>query len=248
MMPLLRKIVDYGIWVLFFVFFTISLLFYATKDSVPGDWLFGTKLGLEKALIATSALLNKQVDLQIDFVARRYREMSKVLASKYGLESLLRLDNQIAETGNSITNIKDPTKRKEAATRYIAELSFISAGLEQKQQNYSYSPPPPSQNQPIDSPEPTNISNQIDNTQETIQKTIDEMNRAKLQNNIIEPTDIPTSTPEIVISPTVAPAPETFQEPTPTTVQDPIPTTQTDIPSSTPAPTAGNPHGNDEND
>ena len=235
-MIIVKKVIDYGTWALFSVFFILSLLFYITRDSLPGDWLFGTKLGLERVLIATSSLLNKQVDFQIDFVSRRYREISKVLSSKYGLESLMRLDGQVVETADSIANIKDPEERKEAANKYIAELTFISAGLEQEQEKFVSTPPPtyypPANNAP---PETQAISDQIDNTQETIEETITDMNEIQLQDAPIQPTATPTPTPDKrnnlqpLIPPTDTPAPS--QEPTPTTAALVTPTpTESDKP------------------
>lgn len=235
-MTIFRKILDYGVLGLIFFFFGLSLLFYFSKDAVPGEIMFGTKLGLEKVMITTSAILNKQVDAQIEFVARRYDEAGKVLSSKYGSESLKRLDSQVVETAATIARIENPTERKEAAAKYAAQLSYISTGLKQEQEKiitntYSpqqYNPPqynapvqnqpvenqnsyptstpfptippsptnPPSQNQPVNN-QPTNpiqntnqnnqsstppaIVSDIDNTQTTIQQTINQMNQ--IQNN-----------------------------------------------------------------
>ncbi len=229
---LLRKVIDYGVWVVFFTIFGYSSLFYVTKDAVPGDRLYGAKLATEKVLIASSSILNKQVDFQINFVARRYDEINKVLASKYGSESLRRLDGQVVETGETIANIKDPEQRKEAASKYVAQLNYISSGLANEQQRFvpSYQPnptlppeiptqttiayvsPPPSQTE--------TISNQINTTQETIQQTIENMNQIQ-QNNFPAPTEIPTPTTEPTRVPTSTPIPT--REPTPTNKPTPTP-------------------------
>lgn len=204
-----KKIIDYGVWVLFFVFFTYSFLFFITKDAVPGDWLFGTKLAMEKVLIAGSSVINRQVDAEIEFVQRRFDEVSKVLASKYGSESLTRLDGQVVQTADSIKNIKDKKQREEAADKYIAELSFISAGLKQQQkqilntqstQSYSnptptfYSPPSQSSQTPSQSTS-SSISNQIDQTQNTIQSTINDLNKIQTDSTSTQPINTPTPTP-----------------------------------------------------
>ncbi|MBI5126865.1 hypothetical protein HZA76_00200 [Candidatus Roizmanbacteria bacterium] len=255
-MTIVKKIIDYGVWVIFFVFFGYSSLFYVTKDSLPGDKLYGAKLAAEKILIASSSVLYKQVDFQINFVARRFDEVTKVLASKYGTESLERLDGQVVETAETITNIKDPVERKEAAAKYVAQLSSISSGLANEKQKIvsrpignqpqyvynapttntgtnSYSPPATQtpQNQPENTyPTPTpplitqtqsaSISNQIDETQATIQETINDMNQIQLQDSTIQPTVTPTPTTEIIVPPTSVPT----QPPTPTTSQNNTPT------------------------
>ena len=140
-MDITRKVFDYGTWVIFALITLLSTLFYVSKDAVPGNFLFGAKLATEKVLIAGSAILNKQVDTQLDFVARRYSEVSKVLASKYGSESLKRLDTQVVETAQTIAMIEDPEERKEAAARYSEQLNSISTGLSQEQAKITASRP-----------------------------------------------------------------------------------------------------------
>lgn len=241
-MTIVKKIFDYAVWVLIFFFFGLSLLFYFSKDAVPGEPMFGTKLGLEKIMIATSAILNRQVDTQIEFVARRYNEVNKVLASEYGSESLKRLDNQVIETAQTIALIENPVEKKEAAAKYSAQLLYISTGLKQEQEKIItntqasevyqsptvYSPPsqnqlvvnqdsyptptllPPStiavQNQPentyqappafaqVPPPQIASIASDINNTQTTIQQTINQMNQIQQQTSS-PPVQIPTSTP-----------------------------------------------------
>ena len=172
MISVLKKSVDYGVWIIFSTLFVFSLIFIITENLVPGNRFFGTKLALEKGVIMASAILNKQFDLQINIVSRRYEELAKVINSKYGSESLSRLDDQIIETRDLISRIKDPSQRKEAATKYVVELNYISSGLEKEQVTNNSS----------------SISTQIDSTQAIIQETIDEMNQIQQQTSTVQPT------------------------------------------------------------
>lgn len=213
----LKKTLDYGSWVVFSIILIYSFLFYITRNAVPGEFLYPTKLGVEKILVASSKVLYNSVEFEMDFVARRFNEVSKVLSSKYGSESLHRLDTQVTETATSIANIKDPKARKEAASKYAIQLSYISSGLEQEEKKIVkttpvYRPPPSqptSQNTAPNptappSPPPPAIVQDIDNTQETIQETIEEMNEIQTQAPTIEPTNtpVPTNTPAPTHTPT----------------------------------------------
>ncbi|MCL4364431.1 hypothetical protein M1328_04310 [Patescibacteria group bacterium] len=136
---LVKKAVDYGIWALFFAIFGYSSLFYVTRNTLPGNFLYGTKLGVERVMTAAGRLLYQSVNIEMEFVGRRFNEVTKVLASKYGPESLKRLDVQITETANSIADIKDPVQRKAAAAKYVAQLNYISSSLDQEQQQITVS-------------------------------------------------------------------------------------------------------------
>lgn len=258
-MSLFKKIADASIWVIFVICFILAILAFIARNAVPGDALFGLKLAFEQGLLASSKLLNKQVDVEIGFVSKRFNETTRVISSKYASESLNRLDTQVEVTANEIAQIEDPTQRQEAANKYIAELSQVSNALtqeKQKLQNTYYQPPTTIKNNTgsysgqttttniaptnspqvaITSPQAPDVSQQIDNTQQTIQQTIDQMTQISTQSttDIVAPTSeppTPTTPPEIpTVAPTAAPtqAPATVQsapEPTATTAPAPSPT------------------------
>lgn len=243
-MNILKKIIDSSTWFIFFFSVVFSAATVVAQNSIPGDSLFGYKLAYEKVVLASSRFLNKQVDIQIDYVARRFSETTQVLNSKYASESLDRLNNEVESTAYTITLIEDPAERQVAAKKYVAKLNEISTGLRYEQQGLikTYTPQQqpivqnisPGENNPTypTSPPPTNpveydntaskkptatptpiptaqtaqIVTEIDNTQQTIEQTISQMEE------LIEPevqapaptnTPIPTDTP--VPSPTATP-------------------------------------------
>ncbi len=132
-MNIIKKVIDYGVWVLFFVFFSFSTLFYFSKDAIPGDRLYSSKLFVEKVTILASSLINKQVDMQLNFFSKRLDETTKVLSSSYASESLVRLDTQVETTAVYISQIKNPVERKIAAQKYVAELNHASTVLKNEQ-------------------------------------------------------------------------------------------------------------------
>lgn len=262
-LPLIKKAFDYFVWVMFFVLLVLGGVIFITDRTYPGDNLYPFKLKFEGFVLATSKILNKQVDFSIDLVAKRSNEIAKILTSKNSKETLGRLDTQVVLTASSISQIQDPAERKMAATKYIAKLNQVSSTLAEKKkefapvpaqvfptvapQNNSYSPTPAPP--PATSNENSDVSEQIDNTQETIEDTIEEMgeiiNQPTMQQDVpITPTEAPTSTPA---APTINPQ-SSIQDPEPKDTsnkkirkkrekEEPTATPQPTIPESTPIPT-----------
>ena len=79
-----------------------TLLIILVQNSVPGDSFYEVKVGMENAFLAIVKIFNKQAGFQIDYTERRYQEAMKVLASKYGANSMDILFEQIVTTEDSI--------------------------------------------------------------------------------------------------------------------------------------------------
>lgn len=203
-MLLIKKIFDYFIWVMFFGLLLLGGIIYVSNRTYPGNKLYPLKLKFEDFVLATSKVLNKQVDFSIDLVSRRSNEIAKILTPKNSVETLTRLDTQVESTAISISQISDPFEKKKAAEKYIVKLNEVSSVLSEKQKEFIV-PPPIQQTQPppdqLTVSEP--ISQEINNSQQTIDQTIDEMNKIANQpiQNVIstptstpQPTNIPTPT------------------------------------------------------
>jgi hypothetical protein len=132
----IKKIVDYFVWGLVFSISGFAFTVYATKDLLPNSRFYPIKLGMEKIIAAGSAFLNKEVDWQINLVNRRFQETAKVLKLPYAKESLIRLNAHIRKTTESINNIKNEKQKKEAAEKYITELTFIAENLKTQQKKF----------------------------------------------------------------------------------------------------------------
>ncbi|MCR4276924.1 MAG: hypothetical protein NUV87_02230 [Candidatus Roizmanbacteria bacterium] len=228
----IKKVFDYIVWVAFFGFLLLGVIIYITNTTYPGDRLYPFKLKFEDFVLATSKILNKQVDFSIDLVSKRSQEVAKILSSKNSADTLSRLDVQVELTAVSISQISDPVERKEAAEEYIVKLNEASIILSEKEKDLlgsstTYSttintgiqttpqpttqlPAPestiiptatpiiivqtatqptsqPTAVQPIPTVAPvltsTNVSQQINNSQTTIQQTISEMKNLATESN-----------------------------------------------------------------
>lgn len=212
-MFLIKRVFDYFVWLLFFGLLLLGGVFYIADRTYPGDYLYPFKLKFESFELATSKILNKQVDFSIGLVVKRSNEVTKVLDSRYAKDGLDGLNTQVKLTSISISQISDPIEKKKAAEKYIVKLNEVSSALSEKQkelvvaptssnitpsitpqvnvqqaQNVTTKPTEQvSQNQtPTTSPLPetSTVSQQIDSTQETIQQAIDKMTDLTTNNNI----------------------------------------------------------------
>lgn len=222
-MALIKKVFDYSVWAIIVGFFLLAGIVYVNNQIYPGDNLYPFKLKFESFVLATSQILNKQVDFSIDLVIKRTNEVAKILTAKNSLETLGRLGTQVELTATSISQMSDPAEKKKAAEKYITKLNEVSSVLSEKQKEFvttssstsitesepttqplitqtvtqlptiqpttksttqSITQPPitrPTTQQPITQPTTTpeveiaTVSEQIDNTQQTIQQTINEM-------------------------------------------------------------------------
>lgn len=229
MLGIAKKVFDYFVWVMFFVLLVLGGIIFVTDRTYPGAKLYPFKLKFEDFVLATSKILNKQVDFSIDLVAKRSNEIAKILTPKNSKETLGRLDTQVVLTANSISQIQDPTERKKAASKYIVKLSQVSSTLTEKKKEFvptSVSPttapqvnlsptqnnnnPPTSTPPPPTTDEASDVSEQIDDTQETIEDTIDEMDEIINQPDAMQ-QDVP-----LIPTPTLTSIPQPTNTPVPT--------------------------------
>lgn len=255
-----RKILDTSTWIIFFASIIFSFMTIVAQNAVPGDSLFGFKLGYEKVMLTSSRFLNRQVDLQIEFVARRFDETTKVLSSKYGSESLGRLNNEVESTAYSITMIEDPEEKRIAARKYIAQLNTINSGLGQQKQNIvrNYAAPVAQNNsQPLAVQNMAPVYNPTTQTYVTPTLIPQPQNNNTGGNAGTQPVNQPTSAPGTItsqppqivddIDDTQQTIEDTIEEMEQIAQQDstpeptPVPPTETPVPTDTPAPTVAPP-------
>lgn len=158
-------------WILLSVFAAPTILIMISWNTLPGNPLYGVKLGLEKILLFSATPSEEaQASLNVRYTQFRLNEARILLAQKQSGDGLSYLTHQIEATRVSIRNTSDTGKRKELAQRYILDLQVASRALSEDrdqitrvtaQQTVSSVPTPT--NQPVTSvlrtltPTPTGI-------------------------------------------------------------------------------------------
>lgn len=146
----MRGVIDKVLWGTLFLLFGPSVMIVASWNALPGDNLYGVKLTLEKAALAiASPSYATTGNLQMKYTERRYAEAKQLLASKQSIAGLPYLQQQIAQTKNTIENAPDKAAQVALAKQYINALTTVSTDLEtQKQSITTGSQPPAYGNQP----------------------------------------------------------------------------------------------------
>lgn len=202
----MNKTVNTVLWVILFLFLLPSSLAVASWNSLPGSRLFTTKLFMEQALVVLIPSASAKGNLQIAYTERRFTEANRMLADQSSVEGLAYLDTQVNTTKNAILTTTDPAVKKQLAQKYIATLETVNAQLEAQKQTIAYSTPqgtptpirtiptktptiaptasatrtptPTSTPMPAqENPPPATIVSSIENTQENIGSTIQEIEK-----------------------------------------------------------------------
>lgn len=140
----MKKILNVLTWSLLAFFLVPSGLILASWNAVPGDSLYGVKVGLEKTLVSITPSLALQSSLQVNYTERRLAETQRLLADTYRpqetIQSLYNLELQATQTQHAIESVSDPTQKTLLAEQYIDTLGRIASKLEQNRQNLASAP------------------------------------------------------------------------------------------------------------
>lgn len=129
----MRKILDKLIWIGLFVFFVPTTLVIASWNSLPGDFMFPIKLGLERSLLViVSPSYEVSGQLQIKYTERRFSDAQRLLAINNSVSGLPYLDQQVEAAKVSIEKAPNVESRQVLANQYIATLTQVSDDLEQQ--------------------------------------------------------------------------------------------------------------------
>ena len=205
-----KKFLNVLTWSLLAFFLVPSGLILASWNAVPGDSLYGVKVGLEKTLVSITPSLALQSSLQVNYTERRLAETQQLLADTYRpqetIQSLNNLESQAVQAQRAIESVSDPTQKTLLAEQYIDTLDRISSKLEQSKQNLA-SAPVQQQTQIAPTQQPA-ITTQPLVTQPTVAQPTTAPQSPIAPQPTIAPQTPPTLRP-IQASPKVTPIPST---------------------------------------
>lgn len=139
----MRAILDKALWGTLLFLFGPSVMVVASWNTLPGDYLYGTKLALERTALAIVSPSYATVgNLQIKYTQRRYAEAKQLLASKQSVTGLPYLQQQITQTQHAIRRAPDKTTQVALAKQYINTLATVSNDLETQKQSLTSRPKP----------------------------------------------------------------------------------------------------------
>ena len=106
----MKKFLNIVSWSLVTFLLVPSGLILASWNAVPGDALYGVKVGLEKTLVRITPSLALQSSLQVNYTERRLAETERLLADSYRaqetIQSLNNLESQATQAQSAIEGIE----------------------------------------------------------------------------------------------------------------------------------------------
>ncbi len=131
----MRSVLNTITWGFLLLFFIPSAMIVASWNSLPGDRLYGTKLALERVLLAVvSPSYAAQGSLQVKYTERRFAESRRLLADKHSIVGLSYLASQVETTKQAVLNAPDAATRKDLAQTYLQTLYKVKTQLEDDKQ------------------------------------------------------------------------------------------------------------------
>ncbi len=131
----MRSFFNYLTWGLFAVFAIPTILVLGSWNSLPGQPMYGVKLGLEQVLlVAVSPSFQTKGDLSIKYTERRFSENQRLLSDKGSVAGLAYLDKQVVATKDVIVQGQDVKAQAALAQKYIDTLNDVSQQLAAQQQ------------------------------------------------------------------------------------------------------------------
>lgn len=199
----MRQFLESFVWA-FLILFTIpSILIVASWSSLPGEPMFGIKLGLEKALaFVVAPSYSASTKLAFQYTERRFIDARILLSEKHSVTGLVYLTRQVEQTQKTIEKAPDPAARAEAAKTYIATLEEVSSLLEEQKNTIlvqtSETPLPlPETPTPIPTPTATPTPTPTPAPVLPVQQILPTATPTQTPTTIPMPTATPTPTPQL---------------------------------------------------
>lgn len=236
-----QSFINASSWLLLFLLAPATILVLVSQNTVPGDFFYPVKRGLEDVVLAGASLnpTTKAV-FRVDLTRRRFDEAEKLLLASANTAGLSELVTEIQATQVAVGQVKDPVQKKqleqklhEAYGEYEKRLVVVKVQLEAQQ---GVQPAQPS----VTPAQPTSPQAQPTNTPVPIPTT--RPGEPPVPTNT--PVPLPTAGPLTTRAPTAAviPSPTPTQPPTPTQsgpTQSPAPTGAGPTPPPTPVEAVG---------
>lgn len=223
----MRKYLDYTTWILLFALAPLTILILFSQNSVPGDFVYPVKIGLEDIILAAASVSpSTEVAFRTDLTQRRFTEAQQLLVTKGDTSAYSGFVSEIDSAQQDLSTLSNSQDKIQNSDKLLAKIDQYQAQLNQVQNQIQIaqaSQTPSLQTVPQGAPEPQNPASST-----TVQASSPTQTTGPLPTAPSQPTSAPPST----VSNTSSPAPQT---------QSPVSVQNTSTPvsqsSQTPVPT-----------
>lgn len=139
----MRKIIDYLSWGFVMLFAAPSILIMGSWSSLPGDFMYPIKIGLERMLLfAVKPSYAAEASLNVKYTERRFSETKVLLANDQSGKGLSYLKQQVIATKAVIDRAPNPETRRQLSRKYVATLEAVSLELSNERKQIVAASPP----------------------------------------------------------------------------------------------------------
>ena len=151
-----RKILNYTSWTILVLLAPITLLIFMSQNSLPGDFFYPIKRGLEGVVLAASSVSPAtKVAFKTDLTNTRYKEAEALLLlAKSDTRGLSDFVTEVQTTQNDVLRLSNMEDRKRLSGELITKIDEYQQKLTQVQEKVAPAQPqspfpqtPPTQTQ-----------------------------------------------------------------------------------------------------
>lgn len=154
----MKNFINKLLWVCFIFLSPITLIGLLSQNSIPNDFLYPVKLGIEKVgLFAFSFTPEAKASYNSSLTERRFDEAQKMIVSNSNIAGLNTLVEQTTKTQESVQKVENPEQKKVLEKKLIENINKYQEKLTQTQQSVDPSYIPTSTPIPTSPPTPQEI-------------------------------------------------------------------------------------------
>lgn len=130
-----RKILNYTSWTILILFAPITILIFMSQNSLPGDFFYPLKRGLEGIVLAASSVSPAtKVAFKTDLTNTRYKEAEALLLAKSDTNGLSDFVTEVQTTQNDLLRLADLEDRERLSQELITKIDEYEQKLTQVQE------------------------------------------------------------------------------------------------------------------
>lgn len=130
----MRRYLDLTSWILLFFFAPFTVLILLSQNTLPGDFLYPVKIGLENMiLVAASVSPSTKVAFRTDLTQRRFTEAQQLLVSKGDTAAYNSFVSEVASAQQDLSALSNPKDKLESSDKLIAKIEQYQQQLTQVQ-------------------------------------------------------------------------------------------------------------------
>lgn len=126
----LRKFINLGSWIFLFAFLPITVLIFLSQDSLPGDYFYPVKRGLENVILAAASVNPAtRAAFRTDLTETRFKEAQSLVISKANASGLSSFTDDVQAVQLEVANLTNDVERTKAENKLLVKIDQYQNSL-----------------------------------------------------------------------------------------------------------------------